>query len=155
MNRKILLELIWWIFTILVCFLVLSPIVFSTSGYHFLRVNILFVVAFITITRYVFLLPHTFLDKLTWLKVILVLTSPIVIFLLVQEVIRFHVFIEENGWEAVFSSPTSAKLDRFNSYVYSEMLLFGVGSVISAVLLPFRMIVSVWRERKKRISGLA
>jgi hypothetical protein len=34
-------------------------------------------------------------------------------------------------------------------YIRSEFLFFGVGSVIVSILLPFRMIISVWRTKNK------
>lgn len=149
MNRKISLELIWWLFTALICFLVLAPILFSTSFFYFQTVNIVFIVVFITLTRYIFLLQHTFLGQLTYVKVGLIFLAPIVIFLIIQEINRFQTFLDENGWEAAMIAKNGVLSESLTTYTHSEILLFGVGSVISAILFPIRMIVSIWRERNR------
>jgi hypothetical protein len=35
------------------------------------------------------------------------------------------------------------------NYIRSEMLLFGVAGIISSVIFPFRMLMSVWRYRNQ------
>ena len=35
------------------------------------------------------------------------------------------------------------------NYIKNEMIFFGVGSIITGIILPFRMIISLWRMRNK------
>lgn len=148
-NRKWLLEMIWWMFTAILAVGILLPILSASRSYHFLEVNIVFIVVFITLARYIFLLHLTFLSRLEWLKVVLIFVSPVIIFLLVQEINRFQTFIDEYAWEAVLGNLPTPELNRLADYTHTEFLFFGVGSVIAAAVLPLRMMVSIWRIRKR------
>lgn len=140
------LELIWWLITLIAAVLLLFPIVNRLPGYRFLGVNLLFIIAFITFTRYIFLLRYTFLPPYQRLKVGLALLCIPIVFLLVQELNRFQVFLDEEGYEALVGTLPRSEQIPMVEYIRSEMLLFGIGSVIAAVVLALRLIVSVWRR---------
>ncbi len=140
-------ELLWWAFTLLVATVVLFPVLFWAPAYPFYADNILFIVAFVTLGRYLFLLPHTFLAHRQWAKLVFLFLSIPFIFYLVQQLNAFQTFLDENGPEAVVGGLSYEQTNAMVGYVRSEMLLFAVGSIISAVLFPFRMVVSVWRVR--------
>lgn len=148
-NNKWTLEIIWWVFTFLLTIGILLPILSVTRNYYFLSLNIVFIIAFITLVRYIFLLHLTFLSQYEWLKVVLVFVSPVLVFLLVQEVNNFQTYVDEYGWEAVLGDLPTNTLKNLSNYTHSELLFFGVGSAISAALMPFRMVLSVWRVRNK------
>lgn len=143
------LELIWWVFTLIVIAGVLFPIRNYLSDYPFLYSNIIFIVVFITLTRYTFLLPFTFLAGKQKLKVVLVFLCIPLVFLLVQELNNFQTFLDYNGSEALLGNENFGVNSSIISYVYNEMLLFAVGSIISAVVFPFRLLLSVWRGRNR------
>lgn len=141
------LELIWWLITAVVVALVLSPI-YSSLGQHFpfYGVNIVFIVGFITLTRYIFLLKYTFLAKLRYIKLALMFAAVPAIFLLVQEVNLFQTFMDENGPEALMGGQISEKHVGLLNYILAEYRLFGVGCTIAAIAFPFRMVISLWRQ---------
>ena len=72
MNREqslhFRLEIIWWIFTLILAAGILYPILREVDDYPFLVINIIFVIVFVTFTRYIFLLKHTFLAKQQLIK---------------------------------------------------------------------------------------
>jgi len=117
--------------------------------YPFFWTNVIFLVVFVTLARYIFLLPYTFLANRQRWKVILVFLCIPLVFLLVQEINRFQVYLDNYGLEALLGQPGMNPEDSLISYTYSEMLLFGVGSVISGVIFPFRLLLSVWRRRNR------
>ncbi len=146
-----LLEFMWWIFTAIIVFAVLYPILSAFDQFPFLWQNILFIVVFITLTRYIFLLKHTFLAPYKVIKIIFFFASIPFVFFLVSQLHGFQVFLDEQGQEVLFGQPHVLNAidpdDQINlmSYIRKEMLFFGVGSIIVAVLWPFRMLISVWR----------
>jgi len=149
MNQKVTLEIIWWVVTALLTVGVLFPIITSVENYPFLLPNIVFVVVFVTFTRYIFLLKYTFLAHSQYGKAAFVLTSLVIIFLLGQEVNRFQTFVDENGWEAVVGQGAYTSQQTLVEYIHTEMLLFGVGSILSAVVLVVRLVISVWRYHNR------
>lgn len=146
-RKKILLrfELWWWVLTLLVVAAVLFPVFSMAPAFPFFFDNILFIVTFITLTRYIFLLPHTVLAKRQMLKLALMFLSVPFIFFLVQQLNGFQTYLDENGPEALVGALSYARTNALMSYVRSEMLLFATGSVIAAVVFPLRMVVSLWR----------
>lgn len=145
--QKLRLELLWWLLTGLFLVLVLAPIYLYTEGYPFWQTNIIYIVTFVTVARYIFLLPTTFLARMQWLKVALICGTIPAAFLLIQELNRFQVFLDYNEPEALVGLLPIETSRAMVKYVRSEFILFGVGSVIALAILPFRMIRSVWRYR--------
>jgi uncharacterized membrane protein len=82
-----------------------------------------------------------------WFKVLLIFAVIPAIFLLIQEMNRFQVFLDYNEPEDLIGLLPIDTSNAMMSYVRSEMVLFSVGSVISLAILPFRMVRSVWRYR--------
>ncbi len=146
-KLNVRLELIWWLFTAIVLVAILFPIIREITPYPFLWANCLFIIAFITLTRYVFLLQHTFLAKRQILKAIIVLTITPVIFYLISEVNYFQTYLDEIGIDHLLENMSLSKKQNMVSYIRSEMLFFGVGSVIAAIIFPFRLMLSIWRNR--------
>ena len=146
MNKKISLELLWWVITAMLTIAILYPMI-SMGNYEFLWSNVFLIVTFVTLTRYIFLLPQTLLAGIEWAKAALILVAPILIFLLIQEINRFQTFLDKFGWEAVITNEGAIKQKGLSKYIYTEMLFFGVGGVISAFLFPVRMVISIWRVR--------
>ena len=147
MYKKTLLEILFWAFTAVVAIAVLLPILNEVEDYPFLFINTVYIVTAITVTRYLFLLPHTFLARRQPLKVILIFLCIPLVFYLVQELNNFQVFIDEKGLDALVGGLAYHRRNNMVDYIRSEMLLFGTGSIISSVAFPFRLLVSVWRTR--------
>lgn len=145
--QKLRLELLWWLLTGLFLVLVLAPIYLYAEGYPFWRTNIIYIVTFVTVVRYIFLLPTTLLAKMQWLKVALICVTIPAAFMIIQELNRFQVFLDYNEPEALVGLLPIETSRAMVKYVRSEFILFGVGSVIALAILPFRMIRSVWRYR--------
>jgi hypothetical protein len=153
MNKKnslhFRLELIWWIFTLVLTATILYPILRIVDDYPFLVINIAFVIIFITFTRYIFLLKHTFLAKQQLLKVGIILISVPVIFMLINQINLFQTFLDENGIEGIVGSLSFGRRENIAKFIRTEMLFFGVGSVISSIILSLRLVISVWRTINK------
>ena len=149
MNNKFVLEFIWWIFTAVIVAGILYPILSSIDSYPFLVSNVILIATFITLVRYIFLLPYTFIQGKLYLKGALILISPVIIFLLMQAVNQFQTKVDEQGWEMLLGISGIEKVANLSSYIRNEFLFFGVGSVISAILLPFRLIASIWTAVNK------
>jgi hypothetical protein len=143
------MEGLWWVVTLLIAVAVVLPIYFATGPYRFMTQNIIYVVVFITFTRYIFLLPYTFLANRQMLKQVIIFACIPAIFFLVQELNTFQTFLDENSMEAIIGPLPLKKAAGIGRYLHAEMLLFAVGAIISAVLLPFRLGLSIWRTRNR------
>lgn len=148
-KLKIALELIWWILTAIVVWAVLYPIHKAMYVWPFETVNIFFVVLLITLSRYIFLLKHTFISDRQVLKIVLLLLMFPLGFVLIEQVNKFLVFIEERTWEPLTGHLPVAQQPAIEQYIWGEMLFFGVGSIIAAGVFAGRMMLSIWRTRNR------
>ncbi len=146
---QIRLELIWWVVTLLIVLGVLFPIYKTQVEYPFWVSNTLFVVIFVTVSRFVFLLKYTFLAYRQWLKVLLaILCIPLFIYLL-DEFSMFRAVVDEIGLEEIFAHLSLKGQTSMANYVKNEMLFFGAASIICSVLMPLRMLISFWRTHNR------
>jgi len=144
-QLKSRLELIWWIATGVIVLAVILPIRVQTHDYPFYFPNILFIVISITFTRYTFFLRHTFLAHLLWPKLLIMAGSVISVFILIMALGDFTNFLDEKGLQLLVDHHPVQKQYRVMKYIQGEMTFFGVASVLSAIILPVRMLISVWR----------
>ncbi|MBU6342789.1 MAG: hypothetical protein KGS48_14945 [Bacteroidetes bacterium] len=151
MNKRLLLlgalELLWWLITAGIVLAVLSPIHKAMYVWMFQTDNILFVVCLITLTRYIFLLPHTLIAKQQVLKIALMLAMFPLVFHLVDALHNFMVSIENYTFDPMTGHLPAAEKRAIESYLWVEMLFFGAGSIIAGAVFAFRLLISVWRTR--------
>ncbi|MCB0534208.1 MAG: hypothetical protein H6574_23755 [Lewinellaceae bacterium] len=143
------LELLWWVLTALIVWLVLYPIHKAMYVWPFEGWNIAFVVCTITLTRYIFLLKFTPIAWLQEVKVGLILLMFPLTFIMVDAVNGFMVYIEEHTWEALTGHLPAAQQKGIESYMWTEMLFFGVGSFVAPPVFAVRLFMSVWRTRNR------
>lgn len=149
LSLSLRLEFIWWIFTFILLAGVLYPILSAIDDYPFLVMNVIFVIVFVTLTRYVFLLKHTFLAYRQILKSIIIVLSIPLIFYLINEMNFFQTYIDENGMDSFLGNLPYKRIGSLGKYIRAEMLFFGTGSLIIAVITPIRMLISIWRTMNR------
>ncbi|MBK9013250.1 MAG: hypothetical protein IPM82_03785 [Saprospiraceae bacterium] len=139
------LELIWWVITAILLVALIYPIYSNSQNFPFFTANTVFILVFITLTRHIFLLKHTLLRHLQWAKVaLLVLCIPLFIYI-IRELHTFETFADEIGIQSLFVQLPEKSQSRMVEYTKAEFLFFGIGSLISVVIFPFRMLISFWR----------
>ena len=148
-KQKTLAEIIWWLFTFLVIAIVLFPIWDNDIKFPFYIQNAILIALFITFTRYIFLLPLTFIARKKWIKVAIILTAVIFFFVLTTAMGDFRNFMDEKGLQTLVTHLKVTEQTSIITYIKNEMIFFGVGSIITGIILPFRMIISLWRMRNK------
>jgi hypothetical protein len=149
LKEKLTVELLWWVFTFVVVSIVMLPIWTDAPGFPFSIQNILLIVFFITFTRYIFFLPLTLIARAKWIKVAIILSAALFLFITATAIIDFRNFMDERGLQTLVEDlDVQVQTQRIN-YIKHEMIFFGTGSVITGVMLPLRMIRSLWRMRNK------
>jgi len=149
MDNKVKLELLFWFFTLLVVVAVLIPIYSNIPDYPFWIQNITFIVTAITVTRYLFLLKYTFLARRQIMKIICFFLCIPLVFYLVQELNYFQTYIDEEGVDTLVGHLPYDTRETVIDYMRSEVLLFGTMAVISSIIFPFRLVISIWRTHNR------
>lgn len=155
MNKQqqlvLYLEIIWWALTALIIWLVLYPVNEAMHVWPYKGWNIAFVVCTITLARYTFLLKYTWIARLQEVKVGLILLMFPLTFTTIDALNGFMVYIEENTWEGLTGHLPAARQSAIEEYMWREMLLFGVGSIVAPPVFAVRLFISVWRLRNRGV----
>lgn len=146
---KLSVELIAWLMTGLLLILFILPITRKIYQYPYIGTNIIFIIVTVTLVRYTFLLKHTFLARIQWLKALLILAS-VPAFLYILRLFKdFQEFLSERGVESIMLHLPHVQQLRLGKYITAEMLFFGSASMICIILFAFRMLISIWRQHNK------
>lgn len=152
---KLAMELIWWLITAVVAFMVAQPLWGDFVKHDFIYETIAFVVIFITYTRYLFGLKYTFLANFQVLKVLLIFISIPFIFYMVQVFFAYQEFLEGQSEGMIEYDSFFREGITFNerhdllTYLTSVYTFFGIGAILIVFLSPFRLLVSFWRVYNK------
>lgn len=148
-SLKWSLELVWWIATAVVVMAVLYPIHKANIPWHYQTWNIIFIITLLTLTRYIFLLKHTFLANHQILKFVVMLLMFPFTFILIGGLNGFMVFIEEQTWEPLTGHLLPDEKRGIEHYMWTQMLFFGAGSAVAAPAMLARLIMSIWRTHNR------
>ena len=143
-------EILFWLFTALVVVGFIYPIYKTGALFPFYLMLIIFIITFVTLTRYIFLLKFTAISHNMWVKGILIVCSIPFVFFLISQLNTFQTFIDEEGLDQFFRfMPLVERLD-LQKYIRSVMIFFGTGAIIASIIFPFRMMISIWRNINKQ-----
>ena len=140
-----LVELIWFAATAILVVLVLLPIRQMIYGFPFERANILFIIGFVTLIRWFLFLSSTPFNRTHWVKIILGMGSIWLGIYALRQFSFFQTFIDEKGIESITQHLSNEDQVAMSKYIISEYIFFAVGTIIVCIMMPFRMLISVWR----------
>lgn len=142
----------WIIATIILIIGVMYPIISTVDNYRFFWTNILFVFVFATLFRYIFLLKYTLIAYNLKIKLaVLAISFPLII-LLIARFNDFRNYIDEQGIQSLFEHLSAKQNDSLSNYIKNETIFFSVASIMVSIMLPIRMLISVWRQYNKKLS---
>ena len=141
---RVVFELAWWAFALVLACLVVLPIYSTVPDFPFFFPNMLYVVVAVTLTRYLFLLHVSWLrDRLIAQAGLAFLLIPL-IFYMVQEFNAFIIFFDERGPDVLIRGMESDMGQTIDGYMHAEYRFFGVWAIVSAVIMPFRLVYNAW-----------
>ena len=139
------IEIVAFLITGIVVTAVMLPIFRNVPDFEYQFYNIVSITAFITLVRYIFLLRFTPFARFAPLKAAFVfLAIPLFVFLM-DGLSEFQNQLDEDGTYSMVSHLTTSKQLPLSKYIRAEMVFFGVGALIATLILPLRMIQSIWR----------
>jgi hypothetical protein len=148
-THKAFAELLWWIFTAILILIVIFPIKEHKIDFPFYAQNALLIFLFVTFSRFIFFLPISYLSRRKWIMLAIILLSPLFFFVASTALGDFRNFMDEQGLQSLVDHLHVTRQTWIMRYIKHEMIFFGVGSIITGILLPFRLIISLWRMRNK------
>lgn len=145
-GLKLAFEILWSLAVILICWVVVYPIFHKSPEYPFLWSNVAFIFIFLSFTRYIFFLRHSFFSESYIFKLILMGISIPLVIVLNYYFNGFRNFIDEQGLQSLFEDFSAVESDNLTSYIKNETVFFGVGSIIVSAIVFVRMLISIWAQ---------
>lgn len=149
-TYKLLAELLFLCITALIAYMVMKPLRDHIINFDFMEVNYFSIFLFLTYTRYIFLLRWTPFSHAAWFKLLLVFASIPILFYLTDEFYDFTRMLDEEGLEPKVNTDVYDNIFPLANYVKIEFLFFLTGAFITSVIVPIRMIISIWRVYNKK-----
>jgi len=145
MNHKLAFELIWWLITIVLCFLFLFPIYSNLSNaFKFYVENIAFIVLFVTGFRYIFFTRYHWFAESNKVKLVFIFLSIPICMYLVDSLWDFQAYLDDYGMYSMMDGMHSDKQRSLTRYIKTEMIFNWCGAIACFVILPFKMLRSIW-----------
>ena len=145
MSGKLKLELVWWVVTAVVVSTVMFPIWRGYPEFGFRFLNVVFIVVFVTFTRYIFLLRYTFLAERQYVKIGMILFSLLITLTLIVQMNDFQRYVSEHNLSDMLRGVVTERQEALWGYIKTEFVLFAMGSIVASIVLPARLMMSVWR----------
>ncbi len=147
-SKKWSIELIWWLATIVLSGLIMLPIIQAKIEFPWMTFNIVYLIAGITLVRYIFTLQH---HPLAWskpFKILMILIVPILFFPILEGLHSFLEYCDQEGLQNILTHLPVDQQNWFMKYIRIEYVIAGVTCFAGAFALIIKMIRSLWRQTK-------
>lgn len=151
-NRHLwLIELVWIVISMVTAGLVLFPIYIYDVSYTFTQMNVLFVFGFISFSRWLFLWRFTPYAWNQVFKLVLIFLMIPVIFTGIDQFYKFRTYLDEVGLQDMLAGLNQIESDKLSLYIRNEMIFFGTAFVITAILVPFKLVWNIWKQHNLNV----
>lgn len=148
-QTKLNLAGLWILAMILLPVISLWPIYSNELDYPFYLNNFVFILTPIFFLRYIFFIKFTFIENTLIPKLLFI---PLAIVLIIYSYRGFNEFVNFYNDNGIFYSLEKfdlKKQDFLSTYINRQFIFFAVFSMIVSIIMPFRMLISVWRVYNK------
>ncbi len=150
MRSKWTAELFFWLIAIAISLLVMRPIhEYIEKDYAFYTINYIFIILFLSFSRYILLLKYTPFSHNAWIKLILLFSCIPLFLFLIDGQYNFHQMLDEKGLEPIVKSQNPEFRWNIAKYAKYQFLFFSTGTIMTLIIMPVRMVISIWRVRNK------
>jgi hypothetical protein len=150
-KNKLFLAVLSWLFTFVIAALVLYPIWSKVTVFpeNINIYNFAYIILAVTLTRYIFLLPYTYIAENQKIKGFLIALSVPVIIFCINGIFAFRQLVDNDGYEVICQGVVAEQVNSIGQYYRNEYIFFGVAATIAAIVFPIRLVISIWRKINK------
>ena len=154
MNNKLRLSALWWIIGLLITAAIVSPFAVQLMDKSIFWTNVLFSFGFVILSRTLIQLKHTYLAEHFYLRIAFFIFLFHMIFLSIEQINHFQYVVDYDDLNLWLSEGFKTEnLRSIRSYIQSEFMFLGVGTVIVAILLLIRLVLFTWKTLNRQISA--
>ena len=96
------------------------------------------------------MLKYTLIARRQILKAAIIIAMVPITFACISYLNEFMVFMGDEKLRPYTEVLEMQEQRSIETYIWNEMLFFGVGSIISTIVLDVRLFISIWRQRNGR-----
>ncbi len=145
--RFLIFEFLWLTITAIIALIIIFPIYQSLNlNYPFYFENILFVVVSSLCVKFIFFFEYSVLRNSIITKVILIFLTPFVFIYLIDLYFKYVSFGNDIGYQSLVTHLLNTDQMAMVTYIKRVAMFFSVSSLIGVLLMPFKMIRSIWRQ---------
>lgn len=144
------LELLFLLLAVFLTIAVLFPMLFFKVDFPFMIKNAILVFISVLLFKHIFFLSHSWIDRYQKLKIALIPFSVALIFILIRLLNGFTTFADEMPLADLMEHLPFSQQHFLSRYIKVEFIASAVVAISLAIIFPFRMLVSVWREVNRR-----
>lgn len=137
------------ILLILLPIAVLWPVFSNGVDYIFYFHNILLIILSALYVRYIFFLEFTWIKNTIIPKLILMFAGIFSAVYSYYILNKFTGFYNENGIYHALNSMELSKQYLLGNYIYRQFIFFASFTIVTGIIIPVRMLISVWRVFNK------
>lgn len=146
MQKEWNFEVLSWGFIAVFCILFMLPIYIKThEHFTFYLPNIVSIILFVGITRWLFLWKFVPYSRSKWVKFVFIFIPIPILMYLIGSMWDFQKFIDEEGTISFLKGSNDLNDYDFGRFIKYQFIFFCTGAIVTTVLLPVRMIISFWR----------
>jgi hypothetical protein len=154
MNNKLRLSALWWIIGLLITAAIVSPFAVQLMDKSIFWTNVLFSFGFVILSRTLIQLKQTYLAEHFYLRIAFFIFLFPMIFLGIEQINHFQYVVDYDDLNLWLSEGFKTEnLRSIRSYIQSEFMFLGVGTVIVAILLLIRLVLFTWKTLNRQISA--
>lgn len=148
-KYKLTFEIVTVVGAAIIAMLLILPIYMVNPNYPFFKSHFIFIFLFLNFAKYIFFLRFSLFSHYNPVKLVFIfLTIPLAV-LLTDEFSMFQDYSDTVGLQELVKSMNGNDQNGMMAFIRNQMLFFGAGSVVTTVLLAFRLIISIWRVRNR------
>lgn len=148
-DNRFLIALLWLLLLILLPIAVLWPVFSNQVDYLFYFDNILFITLSVLFLRYIFFLKFTWIKNTIIPKLILLFAGIVSAVYSYYILNKFTGFYNDNGIYHSLDTMELSKQYFLGNYIYRQFIFFASFTIVTGLILPIKMLVSVWRVFNK------
>lgn len=148
--QSIRLQILFIVLAIALAAFLVFPIWQANIDFPFYQKNIILAIAGVLLFQFIFFLKYTWLDRYQKLKIALIPLSVPVIFIFIRMLNQFTTFMDEMPLAELMNGMPYDEQQFLASYIKIEYVAVGVLAIVGAILFPFKLLKSVWREVNNR-----
>lgn len=144
------LEILFLILAAALTAFVLFPIRHAGIDFPYYAQNAIFVLLSVILFKHIFLLKYSWINRFQKLKIAFIPLSVVLIIMLIRMLGDFINFMDEQPLSDLMPDMPYERQKFLTAYIRVEYITSAILAITAAIILPFRFLVSIWREVNRR-----